>query len=142
MKTNFGPGVIVTSKWLNGAREIYFDGQDLDWHYPPISQGDIQRGGTNGLDDVYVTLDTNQTYVGTPITGEKSFMGHVEFGNEQNANPFNAPTSWTTLAKFNQGGVDQTFSAKFANLNEEDILTKEVLDQQIINFPIIDEGAF
>ena len=142
MKTTFGPGVIVTSKWLNGAREIYFDGQDADWHYSPISLGDIQRGGSEGLDSIYVTTTSDQTFGGTPITGRKSFMGFVAFGDASNSNPDNAPVSWTTLAKFNQGGSEQNFTLKFANLAGQDIITKEILDQQIINFPIIDEGAF
>ena len=142
MKTTFGPGVIVTSKWLNGAREIYFDGQDADWHYSPINLGDIQRGGSEGLDSIYVTTTSDQTFGGTPITGRKSFMGFVAFGDASNSNPDNAPVSWTTLAKFNQGGSEQNFTLKFANLAGQDIITKEILDQQIINFPIIDEGAF
>ena len=142
MKTTFGPGVIVTSKWLNGAREIYFDGQDADWHYSPINLGDIQRGGTEGLDTIYVTTTSDQTFGGTPITGRKSFMGYVAFGDSSNANPDNAPVSWTTLAKFNQGGAEQNFTLKFANLKDEDVITKAILDQQITNFPIIDEGAF
>ena len=134
--------MIVTSKWLNGAREIYFDGQDADWHYPPINLGDIQRGGSEGLDGIYVTTNTDQTFGGTPITGRKSFMGLVAFGDSTNSNPDNAPKSWLTLAKFNQGGVEQNFTLKFSNLQEEDIITKGILDQQIQNFPIIDEGAF
>ncbi len=142
MKTTFGPGVIVTSKWLNGAREIYFDGQDADWHYSPINLGDIQRGGSEGLDSIYVTTTSDQTFGGTPITGRKSFMGFVAFGASSNSNPDNAPVSWATLAKFNQGGSEQNFTLKFANLAGQDIITKEILDQQIINFPIIDEGAF
>jgi len=142
MKTQFGPGVIVTSKWLNGAREIYFDGADLDWHYPPISIGDVQRGGNTGLDTAYVTVGTDQTIGGVPITGNKSFMGFVAFGDATNSNPANAPASWTTIAKFNQGGANQNFSTKFANLNPEDLITKNVLDEQVNNFPIIDEGSF
>ena len=142
MKTTFGPGVIVTSKWLNGAREIYFDGQDADWHFPPINLGDIQRGGSEGLDGIYVTTATDQTFGGTLITGRKSFMGLVAFGDSTNSNPDNAPKSWLTLAKFNQGGVEQNFTIKFSNLRDEDIITKGILDQQIQNFPIIDEGAF
>lgn len=142
MKTTFGPGVIVTSKWLNGAREIYFDGADLDWHFNPINIRDIQRGGTTGLDTAYVTVGTDQTYAGVPVTGNKAFMGYVAFGDASNANPVNAPASFSTQNKFNQGGVDQTFSAKFANLEPQDLITKTVLDEQINNFPIIDEGAF
>tara|TARA_R110001592_G_scaffold43110_1_gene140034 strand:+ start:307 stop:735 length:429 start_codon:yes stop_codon:yes gene_type:complete len=142
MKTTFGPGVIVTSKWLNSAKEIYFDGQDLDFHYSPINLGDIQRGGTNGLDTIYVTTSTDQLYGSTPITGQKSFMGRVQFGDEISANPVAAPSSWSTNAKFNVGGSNQNFSVKFANLKDEDLVTKAVIADQINNFPIIDEGAF
>ena len=60
-KTNFGPGVIVTSKFLNGAQQIYFDGLQEDWHYPPISIDDIQQGGSLGLDGRYVTIATDQS---------------------------------------------------------------------------------
>jgi len=141
-KTTFGPGVIVTSKWLNGAQNLYFDGQSLDWHYPPISSGDIQRGGTAGIDNVYVTVSTNQTFSGVPITGNKSFMGRVNFGDSLSSNALSAPASYSTNAKFNTGGATQTFTAKYANLATADILTKEVLTQQIANFPIIDQGTF
>ena len=141
-KTNFGPGVIVTSKWLNGAREIHFDGKDLDWHYPPINLGDVQRGDVDGLDSAYVTLATDQVYGGAPITGQKSFMARVQFGDEVSANPAAAPASWSTVAKFNTGGAGQNFSIKYANLADEDVLTKTILTEQIDNFPIIDEGFF
>ncbi len=141
-KTTFGPGVIVTSKWLNGAQNIYFDGQNLDWHYPPINSGDIQRGGRTGIDNVYVTIATEQTFSGVPITGNKSFMGYVAFGDSTSSSPLAAPASFSTNAKFNIGGPTQTFSVKYANLQDADILTKEVLTQQIANFPIIDQGTF
>ena len=141
-KTTFGPGVIVTSKWLNGAREIYFDGQNEDWHYPPINLGDIQRGGTEGLDSIYVTVGTDQVYGGTPIVGRKSFMSKVSFGDSASANSVAAPASYATMAKFNLGGANQNFSQKFANLDDEDLVTKAVLSQQVENFPVIDEGAF
>jgi len=77
MKTTFGPGVVVTSKFLNGAQQIYFDGADLDWHYAPINLNDIQRGGVAGIDNAYVTLDTDQVLGNTPIIGRKSFLGLV-----------------------------------------------------------------
>ena len=141
-KTTFGPGVIVTSKFLNGAQNIYFDGQNLDWHYPPINSGDIQRGGTAGIDNVYVTVSTEQTFGGVPITGNKSFMGRVNFGDIVSSSPLYAPASYSTNAKFNQGGATQTFTTKFANLAAADILTKQVLEQQVANFPIIDQGTF
>lgn len=141
-KTTFGPGVIVTSKFLNGAQNIYFDGQNLDWHYPPINSGDLQRGGTAGIDNVYVTVATEQTFSGVPITGNKSFMGRVNFGDSVSSSPLAAPASYSTNTKFNQGGATQTFTVKYANLSSADVLTKEVMTQQIANFPIIDQGTF
>ena len=141
-KTTFGPGVIVTSKFLNGAQNIYFDGQNLDWHYPPINSGDIQRGGSAGVDNVYVTVSTDQTFGGVPITGNKTFMSRVTFGDSLSASALAAPASFSTNAKFNVGGATQTFSAKYANLSVADVLTKEILTQQIANFPIIDQGTF
>lgn len=141
-KTTFGPGVIVTSKFLNGAQNIYFDGQGLDWHYPPINSGDLQRGGIQGIDNVYVTVATEQTFSGVPITGNKSFMGRVNFGDSVSSSPLAAPSSFSTNAKFNQGGATQTFTVKYANLTNADLVTKEVLSQQVTNFPIIDQGTF
>jgi hypothetical protein len=141
-KTNFGPGVIVTSQYLNGAREIFFDGADLDWHYAPINRLDIQRGGQDGLDNTYVTLNTEQTSETYPITGNKSFMGMVEFGSSLNTTAYAAPKSWSTNAKFNSGGVSQNFALKYSNLKDEDLVTKYVLQNRIENFPAIDEGRF
>lgn len=141
-KTIYGPGVIVTSKWLNGARQIHFDGQDLDWHYDPINAKDIQRGGEDGLDEVYVTLNTDQTYITRPITGNKSFLGLASFGDAAFSYPGNAPKSFSTNAKFDVGGVGASYGVKFANLQDEDIITKKILREQVENFPIIDEGFF
>jgi len=141
-KTLFGPGVIVTSNWLNGAREIRFDGEDADWHYSPINAGDIQRGGQAGLDSVFLTLDTEQSYRNNPIQGSKSFMGLVQFGDQSNTNPNHSPLSWNTNAKFNQGGNFQDFFVKYSQLDPADLITKEVLTERIQNFPNIDEGFF
>ena len=141
-KTTFGPGVIVTSKFLNGLQQLHFDGLDEDFHYPPINLSDVQRGGDSGLDSIYVTIGTDQTYAGTPVTGNKSFMGLAAFGDETSAIPANAPKSWATNDKFNQGGTSQTFSIKYSNLSDEDMLTKAVLEQRVDNFPNIDEGSF
>ena len=69
-------------------------------------------------------------------------MGRVGFGDALSASSLAAPSSYSTLAKFNTGGATQTFSAKYANLATADILTKEILIQQIANFPIIDQGTF
>ena len=140
-KTTFGPGVIVTSKFLNGAQQIYFDGLDLDWHYAPLTLNDIQRGGTLGFDSGYVTTDSDQVCGQTPITGDKSFLGAVEFGCEEQ-NSALAPKSYNTNVKFNSGGKAQNFSVKYANLVPADLITKEVLNEQITNFPIIDQGFF
>ena len=141
-KTTYGPGVIVTSKWLNGAQKLYFDGQDLDWHYAPINLGDIQRGGVLGFDSGYVTLDSDQVYSTTPVYGAKTFMGYVEFGNAIFSNPAAAPMSFSTNAKFDKGGTTQDFSVKYANLANADLVTKYVLQAQLDNFPIIDQGFF
>lgn len=143
MKTTFGPGVIVTSKWLNGSKKLHFDGLDLDWHFQPISAQDIQRGGADGLDTTYVTLATDQEYGNTPgVTGNKSFMGKIEFGNRLNFSGALAPKSYNTNAKFNIGGSGQNFNKKFANLEEEDIITKHVLAERIDNLPALDQGYF
>ena len=134
--------MIVTSKFLNGAQQIYFDGQSLDWHYAPINSADLQRGGVSGLDSVYVTVGTDQVEGGTPVTGNKSFMGLIKYGDSSNSNGPNAPLSYNTNTKFNTGGDNQTFTAKYANLVDQDVVTKLVLTQQITNFPIIDQGSF
>ena len=141
-KTTFGPGVIVTSKFLNGLQQIHFDGLDEDFHYPQINLSDLQRGGDTGLDSIYVTLGTDQTYASTPITGNKSFQGLAAFGDQTVSIPSNAPKSWVTNDKFNQGGSTQTFTVKYSNLADEDMLTKAVLEQRVDNFPNIDEGSF
>jgi hypothetical protein len=89
MKTNFGPGVVVTSEWLNGSQQLYFDGQvDLDWHYNPLSVLDVQRTNPSktGFNDQYVTTLTAQTSAGgQPIIGEKEFTSFVSFGADTTA---------------------------------------------------------
>ena len=52
-----------------------------------------------------------------------------------------APLSWSTNAKFNIGG-SYLFSEKYANLQGEDLITKEILNEYNANFPAIDEGFF
>jgi len=83
-KTVFAPGVIVTSEWLNGSQQLYFDGQvDLDWHYMPLTVLDIQRTNPSktGFNDTFVTTGTAQTLAsGQPIIGEKEFRSHVTLG--------------------------------------------------------------
>jgi len=142
-KTTFSSGVIVTSQWLNGAKQIYFDGQNIDWHYAPLGLNSLVRTGPNGLDSAYVTLDTNQPelsatglYVsGAGITGSKVVEGVWNFGYDplQVGNPpnviANAPKSYTTNDKFNYGGgvPTPTVPQKFNSLADADIVTKEVL---------------
>jgi hypothetical protein len=156
-KTTFSSGVIVTSQWLNGAQQIYFDGQDLDWHYPPLGLNSFVRTGPNGLDAAYVTLDTDQPeltpgglYIsGTPIGGSKVVTGIWNFGFDPNQatnpanDPNNAPRSYTTNTKFDAqvGTADQKFQA----LNEADLVTKEVLKQwveYIIETLEVDNGVY
>ena len=110
MKTTFSSGVIVTSAWLNGSQQIYFDGQDLDWHYAPLGLNSLVRTGPNGLDSAYVTLTSDQPELdsngllisGAPISGSKVITGLWNFGydpfvvgNPQNVRA-NAPKSFTS----------------------------------------------
>jgi hypothetical protein len=149
-KTTFSSGVIVTSQWLNGAQQIYFDGQDLDWHYPPLGLNSLVRTGPNGLDSAYVTLGTDQPELdaagkflsGLPVSGAKVVTGLWNFGYDQNpllANPANvlanAPKSYTTNDKYNNanGIPSPTISQKFAALVDADLVTKLVLLDQLEN---------
>lgn len=149
-KTTFSSGVIVTSQWLNGAQQIYFDGQDLDWHYPPLGLNSLIRTGPNGLDSAYVTLGTDQPEMdnagkflaGLSISGDKVVTGLWNFGYDQNpalGNPpnviANAPKSFTTNDKYENGGgfPTPTIAQKFAALGDPDLITKLVLVEQIEN---------
>lgn len=144
-KTTFSSGVIVTSEFLNGFQQIYFDGQDLDHHYPPLGLNSLVRTGSNGLDAAYVTLATDQPEIdnsglfisGSPISGTKVVTGVFNYGYDPlvAGNPANtianAPKSYTTNDKFEDaGGIPlPTVPQKFAALDSADIITKEVLDQ-------------
>jgi len=147
-KTQFSSGVIVTSAWLNGAQNIYFDGQSLDWHYDPLGLNSLVTGGSNGLDSRYITLGTDQPslaisglYIsGTPITGTKVVTGVFNFGydpnvlgNPSNSNGANAPQNYTTNAKYlYAGGTPAPSTAqKFASLSNSDIITKAILADQV-----------
>lgn len=149
-KTTFSSGVIVTSQWLNGAQQIYFDGQDLDWHYPPLGLNSLVRTGPNGLDSAYITLGTDQPdldgagkyLAGIPISGSKVVTGLWNFGYDQTpalSNPVNiianAPKSYTTNSKYeNAGGAPSpTISQKFGALVDADLVTKLVLFDQVEN---------
>jgi hypothetical protein len=143
-KTTFSSGVIVTSQFLNGFQQIYFDGQDIDHHYAPLGLNSLVRTGPNGLDSVYTTLDTNQPelsaaglYIsGSGLSGTKVVEGIWNFGYDpaQVGNPVNtianAPKSYTTNDKYeNAGGiVAPTVPQKFNYLDPADIVTKEVLE--------------
>ena len=161
MKTTFSSGVIVTSQWLNGAQQIYFDGQDLDWHYAPLGLNSLVRTGPNGLDSAYVTLTTDQPELtsaglfisGAPISGDKVITGMWNFGYDplQVGNPANvianSPKSYTTNDKFNNAGgfPSPTVAQKFNSLAGADIVTKEVLQQWVeylIETLEIDNGVY
>jgi hypothetical protein len=148
MKTTFSSGVIVTSQWLNGAQQIYFDGADLDWHYSPLGLSSLVRTGPNGLDSAYITLGTDQPELdlagkflsGLSISGSKVVTGLWNFGYDQDpllANPpnilANAPKSYTTNDKYNNanGIPNPKISQKFAALVDADLVTKQVLVDQL-----------
>jgi hypothetical protein len=160
-KTTFSSGVIVTSAFLNGAQQIFFDGMDLDWHYPQLGINSLVTAGPNGLDSAYVTLGTDQPtldnsglYVsGSPISGSKVVTGPWLFGYDQTVvgNPVNvnayAPKSFTTNSKYeNANGIPTpSIPQKFAALDDADIVTKEVLADQIsevLDSLEIDNGVY
>ena len=146
-KTVFSSGVIVTSQFLNGFQQIYFDGQDLDHHYPPLGLNSLVRTGPNGLDSAYVTLTTDQPELdntgklisGAPISGGKVVTGLWNFGYDPLVvgNPANirdnAPKSYTTNDKYEyaNGFPTPTVPDKFNALDAPDLITKEVLEQWV-----------
>jgi len=161
MKTTFSSGVIVTSQFLNGFQQIYFDGQDLDQHYAPLGLNSLVQTGPNGLDSAYVsltndqpTLDATGLYVtGFSISGSKVVSGVWNFGYDSAVagNPANtianAPTSYTTNDKYNNAGgaVLPTVPQKFAALGDPDIVTKLVLEdvtEYIVDNLEIDNGLY
>ena len=161
MKTTFSSGVIVTSQFLNGAQQIYFDGQDLDWHYAPLGLNSLVQTGPNGLDSAYVSLINDQPnldaaglYVsGFSINGFKVVSGGWNFGYDSAVvgNPTNvianAPKSYTTNDKFNNAGGTPapTVPQKFAALDDPDLVTKLVLEQvteYILDTLEIDNGVY
>jgi hypothetical protein len=159
MKTTFSSGVIVTSQWLNGAKQISFDGQDLDWHYPPLGLNSFITAGPNGLDSRYVTLATPQPNLegdvfqgGYAISGTKVVSGVWNFGySSATGNPENvrdnAPKSYTTNDKYlyAAGISPATIPQKFDALQSEDLITKLVLKDQIeylLDSLVIDNGWY
>jgi hypothetical protein len=149
MKTTFSSGVIVTSQFLNGFQQIFFDGQDLDHHYNPLGLSSLVQTGSNGLDSAYVslmsdqpTLDSTGLYSsGSPISGSKVVTGVWNFGYDSAVvgNPTNtianAPKSYTTNDKYNYAGgfPTPTVAQKFNSLADADIITKEILEQWVDN---------
>jgi hypothetical protein len=156
-KTTFSSGVIVTSQWLNGSKQIYFDGSDLDWHYPQLGLDSLQFSGPNGLDSRYVNLAGEQSgcFNTPPISGAKTVTGPWNFGYSQTQgsscfdlgippnNPLNAPLSFTTNSKFEfaNGVANPTFDQKFSSLVNADLITKEILVQRFQNL-YIDNGFY
>ena len=156
-KTTFSSGVIVTAQWLNGAKQIYFDGADLDWHYPQLGLDSLQFSGSNGVDARYVTLAGEQSgcYNTPPISGSKTVTGPWNFGFEQvdgagcfdvgvpANNPYNAPLSFTTNSKFNfaGGAPNPSFDQKFSSLSDADLITKEILVERFRTL-YIDNGFY
>jgi hypothetical protein len=159
-KTTFSSGVIVTSQFLNGAQQIYFDGQDLDWHYPPLGLSSLVLSGPDGLDNRYVTLGTSQPEVsggvyqsGLPISGSKVVTGPWSYGYDPIplGNPVNvianAPKSFTTNDKYdNANGINpSTVPQRWAALDPEDLITKKAVGEWIeYNFDEleIDNGVY
>ena len=160
-KTTFSSGVIVTSQFLNGFQQIYFDGQYLDHHYNPLGLNSLVRTGPNCLESAFVSLDTDQPnlnntglYVsGYSITGLKVVSGVWNFGFDSAVpgNPANsianAPRSYTTNDKYNNAGgfPSPSVPQKFAALGNPDIVTKLVLEElteYILDNLEIDNGVY
>lgn len=161
MKTTFSSGVIVTSQWLNGAQQLYFDGQDLDWHYNPLGLSSLVTSGPDGLDSRYITLGTEQPdldatgrYVtGIAISGNKVVSGAWNFGYDPavTGNPANtrenAPRSYTTNQKYNfaNGIVNPNPAQKIQFMNSADLVTKDIIVDQLNYLKdtlIIDNGTY
>jgi hypothetical protein len=160
-KTTFSSGVIVTSQWLNGAQQIYFDGQDLDWHYDPLGLSSLITAGPDGIDSRYITLGSNQPtmsvsglYVsGNPISGGKVVTGYWNFGYDPVIveNPANdittAPKSYTTNEKYQyaSGIPTPTLPQKLQAMDDADLITKEILQEQLDRIQAllyVDDGVY
>jgi hypothetical protein len=164
-KTTFSSSVIITSAWLNGAKQIHFDGQDLDWHYDPLGLNSLATAGPNGLDSRYLTLGTNQPTLsnlnelisGTPITGNKVTLGKWWFGfptlldeSNNNVNPDNikecAPRSYTTNDKYNyaNGTPTPSVAQKLGSLDSADLVTKQILTESMSSSATtsVDNGTY
>lgn len=125
MKTTFGSGVIITSKYLNGAKRLWFDGKDEDWHYDPLNLDSIQKSGDLGFDNRYVTRSTEQD-----ITGKKNFLAPVHFGvtgDDCVDCATIAPLSFST----NQKWLGGTNIGSITRLQDADVITKRILEGRI-----------
>ncbi|ATW62861.1 hypothetical protein SCBWM1_gp177 [Synechococcus phage S-CBWM1] len=156
-KTNFGHGTPVGAEFLNGLKSISFDGQDRDFHYPPLGLSSLEVGGPDGLDSRYITSGTSQPSLsssgafvaGTPIFGDKTVTGRWNFGYDfsVSGNPpntiGNAPQSFTTNSKYlDANGTDSpTIAQKYAALGSADLLTKLVLQEQLEDLEV-DNGFY
>lgn len=156
-KTTFSTGVVVTSEWLNGFKQIYFDGQDLDHHYNPLGLESLVLRGPNGLDSRYVTLGTDQPTLsstgvfisGFPLSGNKVATGLWSFGYNPDENPTieqkvdAAPISYLTNFKYDyaNGIPDPSVSQKYDALDEADLVTKRVIAEQFDTL-VIDNGIY
>jgi hypothetical protein len=156
-KTTFAHNVVVTPEFLNGFKEIKFDGQDLDHHYEPLGLSSLEVGGPDGLDSRYVTSGTSQPSLssggalvaGTPIYGSKTVTGVWNFGYDSGVpgnppnNLANSPKSFVTNDKYlNANGTNSpTIAQKYAALGLSDFITKLILQEQIENLEI-DNGYY
>lgn len=130
-KTVFGPGVIVTSEWLNGSQQLYFDGQvDLDWHYNPLTVLDVQRTNPSrtGFNDQYITTQTAQTAAGgQAVVGEKEFQSHVTFGVD---NAASAAATYTVAPTARYTATDNFVSQIYADAARDYLIVNWGLLQQ------------
>jgi hypothetical protein len=156
-KTQFSSGVIVTSAWLNGAQNIVFDGQNLDWHYNPLSLDSLVTKGPNGLDSRYITLGTDQPVLSTngilitgqPISGSKVVTGAWNFGFDPSENPQqpqnleNAPRAYLTNIKYEDanGVSPASIPQKYSSLGDYDIITKKIMTDQF-DAMVVDDGEY
>ena len=80
-KTTFAPGTIVSTRWLNGAQNIQFNGLNEDWSYPKLTPKSLNL---EAIGTEFLRLSGDQI-----IEGEKTFSilpTSTEFA--QNPNDF------------------------------------------------------
>lgn len=127
-KTNFSTGSIVTSEFLNGFQDIYFDGLDEDRHFDPLDVEDMNTSDTgNGLGTKLITLDTRQTVLQPKV-----------FHNDPNTTPAPYPPGTSpNQYRFTDVVVGQDPTA------QKHLTTKDYVDRLIdaINEPNVDYGS-